>query len=134
MGMGCLPVAWDIPTGTKEIVRDGAGYFAPLGDFEALSECVIRALREHPARYEETSRAVRADFSESAMWARFERALEAILATAPVKRELEGQSPPPYRPPFRVFQKLPQGLRLALRELAGRWPRLGFALRDFRGR
>src|SRR6185312_6098134 len=25
MGMGCLPVAWDIPTGTKEIVARGEG-------------------------------------------------------------------------------------------------------------
>jgi glycosyltransferase involved in cell wall biosynthesis len=37
MGMGCLPVAWDIPTGTKEIVRDGAGYFAPIGDYDSLA-------------------------------------------------------------------------------------------------
>jgi glycosyltransferase involved in cell wall biosynthesis len=45
IGMGCLAVAWDIPTGTKEIVRGGAGYFAPLGDFDALAGCVLRATR-----------------------------------------------------------------------------------------
>src|SRR5258708_2749037 len=31
MGMGCLPLAWDIPTGTKEIVGEGDGIFARLG-------------------------------------------------------------------------------------------------------
>ena len=37
MGMGCLSVAWDVASGTKEIVGDGEGFFAPLGDFQALT-------------------------------------------------------------------------------------------------
>lgn len=134
MGMGCLPVAWDIPTGTKEIVRDGAGYFAPLGDFDALASCVMRAVAEHAAHYEVAMRAVRDDFSEAAMWSRFQRALDSIIQSTPVSRPLAGREPPLYRPPFRFFQRLPPGVRSAARELAGHWPRLGFLLRDFRGR
>jgi glycosyltransferase involved in cell wall biosynthesis len=134
MGMGCLAVAWDIPTGTKEIVRGGAGYFAPLGDFDALAGCVMRAISEHAANYEATMRATRDDFSESAMWSRFQRVLDSITQTTPVSRPLAGRDPPVYRPPFRLFQSLPPGMRAAVREIAGRWPRLGFMLRYLRGR
>ena len=49
MSMGCLPVAWNIDTGTREIVRhDETGLFAPLGDIVALSKTVLRAIEVQP--------------------------------------------------------------------------------------
>lgn len=134
MGMGCLPVAWDIPVGTKEIVREGEGFYAKLGDFDALASSVLRAIEEHSMRHAAAMRRARDEFSETAMWQRLDGALKAIVASNPALRPRSGRVPPLYEPPVRLFQRLPEGLRSALRDLAGRWPRLGFALRHFRGR
>jgi glycosyltransferase involved in cell wall biosynthesis len=134
MGMGCLPVAWDIPTGTKEIVTDGSGAFVPLGDFTAMAGEVIRLIAEHASRFESASRHVRTEFSEQAMWSRYAGILEAVAQSPTAKRTFAGQEPPPYRRPIRLFQRLPSGLRASVRSFVGRWPRIGYLLRDFRGR
>jgi hypothetical protein len=134
MGMGCLPVAWDIPTGTKEIMLDGEGHFARLGDFDALANAVLQVLDGHAARFRASSERIRVVFSEGAMWARYESMLGQVLQLAPAPRPLAGRQPPPFRRPVRFYQWLPPSLRTAIREVVGRWPRLGYALRDFRGR
>jgi glycosyltransferase involved in cell wall biosynthesis len=134
MGMGCLPVAWDIPTGTKEIVTDGNGSFTPLGNFEAMAQAVMRLVSEHALRFEASSQRIRVEFSEEAMWSRYDKVLQNIAASPIASRSFAGQEPPPYRPPLRLFQRLPMGIRSAIRSLVGRWPRIGFALRGFRGR
>jgi glycosyltransferase involved in cell wall biosynthesis len=134
MGMGCLPVAWDIPTGTKEIVSGSDGFYAPLGDFRRLAAMTQQAVEQHAARYEAAMSTARDRFSEQAMWTRYWQALESITAAPAAVRPMAGHEPGPYQPPFRFFQRLPERVRGPLRALAGRWPRLGFALRDFRGR
>jgi glycosyltransferase involved in cell wall biosynthesis len=134
MGMGCLAVAWDIPTGTQEIVAAGEGAFAPLGDFEALANGVLQSIEQHASRFRASSQRIRTEFSERAMWKRYETMLEAISHASRALRPQAGQRPPPYRPPIRFYQWLPSGLRSAIRTFVGRWPRLGVALRDFRGR
>ena len=42
--------------------------------------------------------------------------------------------PPDYVPPQRLFQKLPEWVRGPIREVVSRSARLGYILRDFRGR
>lgn len=134
MGMGCLPVAWDINTGTKEIVSDGEGFFAPLGDFVSLANCVLAALGEHAARFVSSTRRIRAVFSEEAMWGRYQAIFDELAQKLAARRPLGGQRPPPFRPPPRLYQLLPPGLRQAIGATVGRAPRLGYMLRDFRGR
>jgi hypothetical protein len=134
MGMGGLAVAWDIPIGTKEIVTDKGRFFAPLGNFDVMAGYVMKLLGEHASRYEASARRIREEFSEEAMWRRYESALGGIAATPRVSRPLAGKEPPPYHPPRRILQLLPPWIRNAVRWLVGRWPRVGFALRNFRGR
>jgi hypothetical protein len=134
MGMGCLAVAWDIPTGTKEIVAEGEGAFAPLGDFEALADAVLQALDRHASRFAASSRRIREQFSEGAMWSRYEAVLAETREAPPASRPRAGQQPPLYRRPIRFYQWLPRGVRSLIRTIVGRWPRLGYALRDLRGR
>ena len=134
MGMGCIPVAWDIATGTKEIVGDGEGLFAPLGDYEALARAVLKAIDIQPARFAAIAARIRRDFSEEAMWARYQALMADLSARPPATRPLAGQPPPPYRPPTRLFQLLPSGLKAWIRMALGKSPRLGFAFRDLRGR
>lgn len=134
MGMGCIPVAWDIETGTKEIATDGEGVFVPLGDYDALVDGVLAALDKHPSCFAEMTTRIRQEFSEAAMWARYETFLRGLMEVAPPERPQAGRSPPPYRPPLRLFQLLPVWLRDTLRVVVGKSPRLGYMLRDFRGR
>lgn len=134
MGMGCLVAAWDIETGTKEIATAADGAFAPLGNYAALAANVMQLLGGHGAAYAASTTRIRAQFSESAMWARYAAAIAAVVRTPPVSRALAGQTPPPYRAPLRLYQLLPAGWRRAIRAAVGRSPRIGYAVRDLRGK
>ena len=134
MGMGAVPVAWDIETGTKEIVTPGAtGFFAPLGDVDALADRVLDACARHDALRDAVVEVARTRFSEAAMWARYAALLDTVTARPPAPRPLAGSMPPDYEPPTRYFQLLPDWLRTQVREVVARSPRLGYLLRDWRG-
>lgn len=134
MGMGCLPVAWDIETGTREIVTHGeTGFFAPLGDEEALADQVFTACDRHENLYKGTIEHTRRHFSEKAMWERYETVIEDVMNRAPVARPRPGESPPAYEPPTRYFQLFPESVRSRIRALVGRFPRLGYWVRNLRG-
>jgi glycosyltransferase involved in cell wall biosynthesis len=134
MGMGCLAVAWDIETGTKEIVGMSEGAFAPLGDYGAIARSVQEVIEMHGRSFALSTARIRRVFGETAMWARYASAFESILAKSPATRVRSGQTPPLYRPPVRLYQLLPSRLREAIRTAVGRSPRTGYALRDFRGK
>ncbi len=68
------------------------------------------------------------------MWGRYEVMLEKVMTGSPARRADPGAIPPDFAPPRRLFQKLPEWLRGPLREAVGRSARLGYILRDFRGR
>jgi glycosyltransferase involved in cell wall biosynthesis len=135
MGMGCLPVAWDIETGTSEIIEPGrTGFTAPLGDIEALADSVLTACTEHDEHAGEAMRVARERFSEKAMWRRYEALIDRLQSSSPVDRPLAGQPPPTYTPPTRLFQLLPDAMRNWIREQIGRSAKLGYYLQDLRGR
>jgi glycosyltransferase involved in cell wall biosynthesis len=135
MGMGCLPVAWDIETGTSEIVEPGrTGFVAPLGNHAALAETVIEACDRHSSFADEAMTVARTQFSEEAMWDRYAELIDNLKDRPVIHRPRAGDSPPAYEPPTRYFQLLPDGLRAWIRDFIGRSPRLGYWLRDLRGR
>jgi glycosyltransferase involved in cell wall biosynthesis len=133
MGMGCSPVAWDIATGTREIVGEAEGFFVPLGDYDALARGVHEALMRHASSFAKTTIRIRNDFSEEAMWARYQSLITAVAKSPPALRPQAGQAPPCYRPPFRKYQLVPAALRATIRAAIGRSPHLGYKMRDFRG-
>lgn len=134
MGMGALPVAWDIDTGTREIVEPGTtGFFATLGDVEALADRVMTACQRHEGLYENAVDVARTQFSEEAMWERYSSFLDELQTWPTADRPEAEQTPPRYTPPTRYFQWLPSGLRDALRSAIGRSPTLSYWLRNLRG-
>jgi len=133
MGMGCVPVAWNIRTGTKEIVTDETGFFVPLGDYAALARQVMRICREHSQLAPLAARRAREVFSEEVMWNGYAKLFEEVMQVAPRPHSRTGQSPPDFIPVRRRFQLLPASLRGAIRNFVGRSPRLGYFLRDVRG-
>src|ERR1043166_6523814 len=116
MSMGCVPIAWDIETGTKEIAKQGeTGLFAPLGDMKAFAIQVCRACNAHDLFISNVMKRARITFSRSRMWETYNSLFEGLRQVPVIERPLIGHSPPPYRPPRRIFQLLPRGLQRSLR-------------------
>ena len=135
MGMGCGVAGWDIDTGTKEIVRTPEeGRLSPLGDYRALATAVMFTLELGSAQRQTMALRVRERFSAAAMWTRYEAMLEQVMEGSRALRAAPGTMPPDYVPPQRLFQKLPEWIRGPIREAVGRSARLGYILRDLRGR
>ena len=134
MGMGCIPVAWDVETGTKEIAAaNQTAMFAPLGDIQVLSEQVIYACDNYQTFSNPVIERARSNFNETVMWKGYDCLIEKISTFSAINRSKQGQQPAAYQPPVRRFQLLPTGLRAVIRELIGRSPALGYWLRDMRG-
>ena len=133
LSMGCIPVAWDIALGTREIITEGeTGLLVALGDYAALSVAVDGAMRIQPALAEGVMQWARERFSEPAQWGRYEALCAAMLAQPRAARSGRG-TVPPYQPPRRYYQLLPASVRNGIRALVGRFPRLGYRLRNCRG-
>lgn len=135
MGMGCGVAGWDIDTGTKEIVFiPEEGRLAPLGDYRALATAATSVLKHGNVERQAMAQRVREQFSAGAMWTRYEGMLEQVMAGGQAHRADPGTMPPDYVPPRRLFQKLPEWVRGPIREVVSRSARLGYILRDLRGR
>jgi glycosyltransferase involved in cell wall biosynthesis len=134
MSMGCVPVAWDVDTGTQEIMTTNkTGLVAPLGNTQRLAQQVLQACENYQAFSAAVIERARTDFNEAVMWKGYEALIDHISTLQPIERSKKGQQPIAYQPPFRRFQLLPPRLRSAIREFIGRSPSLGYWLRDMRG-
>jgi hypothetical protein len=133
MAMGCIPIAWDIRTGTKEIVTEGTGSFVPLGNSTALAREVLRVCADYARFAPLTSHRAREHFGEDVMWDGYEKLFEKLIKLPPQPRSRSGEPPPDFVPVRRHFQLLPAPIRAAVRNFVGRSPRLGYLLRDLRG-
>jgi glycosyltransferase involved in cell wall biosynthesis len=135
MSMGCVPVAWDVETGTKEITTaDRTGLFAPLSNMPSLAEKVIYACENHQNFQAAVIERARSNFNETVMWKGYQSLIEEIAKLEPIQRSKQNEPPPFFQKPVRHFQLLPAGIRSWIRELIGRSPTLGYWLRDMRGR
>lgn len=137
MSMGCLPIAYNIPSGSREIIENGiSGLLLPMGD--------IRAWAEH-IRQLHLDRSVLARISASAVDRsrklfnvdRVTNNLGAFLTDVmthsdrhPPKRELgmPPETPAIYAQPPRGYQRLPAALREWIRNQVGASPRLSYWL------
>ncbi|HEY9608514.1 glycosyltransferase [Allocoleopsis sp.] len=134
MSMGCIPVAWDIDTGTQEIVTaNKTGLFAPLGNTQILAHKVLDACENYHAFSAAVIKHARANFDEAVMWTGYESLINRISKLQPIERSKRGEKPTAYQPPTPRFQVLPTSVRSAIREFVGQYPRLGYWLRDLRG-
>lgn len=134
MSMGCVPVAWDIETGTKEIATaNKTGLFAPLGNVAALAKQVLHAFENYEYFSPVVIEHARSNYNEAVMWENYHSLINYISTLEPIERSANGQQPTAYQPPFRRFQLLPPSFRSAIREFIGRSPSLGYWLRDMRG-
>lgn len=134
MSMGCVPVAWDIETGTKEIADSGiTGLFSSLGNTRSLVRNVFEVCEQYERFGTSAIQRVRKHFSSSAMWCKYSRLIAELSLKTPIERPRNGELPPDLIQPMYRFQLLPSAIRTTIREKIGRSTRLGYWLRDMRG-
>jgi len=133
MSMGCVPIAYDIPSGSTEIIEQGkSGLLLPLGDLPAWAEA-IRELALDRARLAQMSAAAveraRGTFNAEVMAQRIVAFLHDVSANArrhPARRE-RGFAPADLvmnAGPPGVYQRLPAGFRTWVRRVVGASPKL----------
>jgi glycosyltransferase involved in cell wall biosynthesis len=135
MSMGCVPVAYDTPSGSTEIIEAGrSGLLVPLGDFAAWAQAVksLHDDREQLWRLsEEAMRRARTVFSETAMVAKLLEFLDQVQSNTrshpadrhaglPVETETETSRQKLH------YRRLPPALREWVRNRIGASPRLSY--------
>ena len=134
MSMGCVPVAWDIETGTQEIITTNkTGLFAPLGNIVALTEQILYACKNYSTFSSAVIERARSDFNETVMWKGYETLIHRLSISPPIERTKKGHTPLPYQTTIRRFQSLSPNVRSMIRDFVGRSPTLGYWIRDLRG-
>jgi glycosyltransferase involved in cell wall biosynthesis len=133
MSMGCVPVAWDIETGTKTLVQANVhGLYARLGDYEAFASAVLDAIQKHPGLSAAAMLRARTEFTEDVMWDRYEQVISQCMAQSRSLRPLAGKQPPQFKARTRLGRILPAWIWKPARNFITRYPRLAYNLRDLR--
>lgn len=133
MSMGCVPMAYDIPSGSTEIIEHGkSGLLVPLGDICHLAE-QIQSLHHDRKRLAQLSvgaiQHARGVFNAETMSANMVAFLKDVMTHAeehPAEREsgLPLETPAIYAQPTSGYQSLPAGWRDWIRNQVGAHPRL----------
>jgi hypothetical protein len=133
MSMGCVPIAYNIPSGSTEIIEHGeSGLLVPLGDIRAYAEHICNL---HPNRQRLTDLSAgaidraRKCFNAATMAQGMADFISAVIAHSqwhPAKREagLPPETTHATPPAARGYQRLPAGLREWIRNQVGSRPRL----------
>ncbi|MCX6966286.1 MAG: glycosyltransferase family 4 protein [Verrucomicrobia bacterium] len=133
MSMGCVPIAYDIPSGSTEIIEHGkSGLLVPLGDIRAWAEHIRDLHRDRKRLAELSSQAIqraRTTFNEENMSSNLVGLINDVMLHAhdhPAQRQegMPEEEPATYRPSPRGYQRLPEGLRLWIRTQMHSNPRL----------
>lgn len=133
MSMGCVPIAYNIPSGSTEIIEDGkSGLLVPLGDIRGWAEEIRRLDRDRKRLAELSLGAIaraRDTFNAERMARDMATFLTEVIAHAeehPAKREsgMPAETPAVFRQPDRGYQILPPELREWVRNRLHANPRL----------
>lgn len=133
MSMGCVPIAYDVPSGSTEIIEDGVnGILVGLGDYDAVA-AAIESLDSHRDRLEHMARAAmiraREHFNAALMSSKMMDFIADVRRSADLSPSLRYSGLPPrqHAKPMRSGwrqQFLPDGLRRWLRRFVCNHPRL----------
>jgi len=140
MGMGCIPVAYDAPSGTTEIVtNERNGFLVPLGDYAAFARACERLHRDRPFMREIRDRGVkdaRAVFSAERMgdeYARLIRSVTGAVTGRQRRRKPAEEFAVETRTTGLWVRLVPAVVRRLVRRLAARNPRAAWRLRRWLG-
>jgi glycosyltransferase involved in cell wall biosynthesis len=134
MGMGCVPVAWDVESGTREIIESGKnGILVPHGKYRLFAQVTMETLQNHDVLSHSASARARGYFSEEQMWQRYWSLICEVGQKAKKERPLSGTAPPNYKPPRTFRSLLPKRVERFATGIVNQSPKLSRALRNYRG-
>lgn len=133
MSMGCIPLAYDVLSGSREIlVHEKSGFLEPLGDYKSVAKRVEQLYR-NPLLLEEMSASAaeraRTEFNADKMAAHTASFVAEVMSKADrsSSRRKPGL-PPPAGPKaahkLKGYRSLPIGFRRRVRRLIGAHPKL----------
>jgi glycosyltransferase involved in cell wall biosynthesis len=137
MSMGCVPLAYNTPSGSTEIIEEAqSGLLVPLGDFRALAETIksLHEDREQLRRLSEGAmRRARTSFNEITMASNLHDFLQRVQINARNHSSARQAGLPPEitvesSPQKFRYQRLPPPIREWLRNRVGACPRLSYWL------
>ena len=137
MSMGCVPIAYNVPSGSAEIIQHNAsGLLVPFGNIRAWAE-YIRNLHHNRKRLAELSKGAvaraRNHFNADVMGQNMANFLTDVIAhaeTHPANREcgMPPETPAIDTPSPHGYQRLPASLREWIRNCVCASPRLSYWL------
>lgn len=133
MGMGCLPVLWDIKGGPKEFIKPHEGRFVPIGKYTLFARAAFELLARHEVVYMDAAQRIRTEYSVERLWGDYKRTIDLVVENAPSHRPYVEQEAPRFKAPLRIYQLVPRKLRGVIARMLGRAPRISYLLRNFRG-
>ena len=133
MCMGCVPIANDIPSGSREIIEHGKnGFLLPLGNFQVWAE-TIKSLHETRRRLREMSQAAmvraRTDFNCEKLAKGLGDFLNAVLLNSQSQPARRKSGMPEFSAPLTEkvnYRSLPPGIRSWVRNTVGSSPHLSW--------
>lgn len=131
MSMGCVPIAYDVPSGSVEIIEHGnSGLLVPLGDYKGWA-AAIENLHSDRKRLAELSngaiKRARSQFNADVMAENIVVFIEDVLMHAEKRPTIKKQGFPPSTPVEQVHQRrgyyrMPVGLRTWIRNKVHSYP------------
>jgi len=137
MSMGCVPMAYNIPSGSIEIIEHGeSGLLIPLGDIRAWAEqiCQLHHDRKRLAELSsETIQRARGTFNAETMSRNLVAFLDEVMVHAnqhPAQRQtgMPAEEPATYIGQAKGYQRLPAGLREWIRNRVHSHPKFSYWL------
>ena len=133
MSMGCVPLAYDIPSGSREIIEHGKnGLLLPLSRFHVWADS-IRNLHENRQNWWKLSQAAmdraREHFNRERLAAGMDDFLKIVLSSAEVNPPRRESGAAKLEEPLtiqRTYRRLPPGLREWVRSTVGSSPKLSW--------
>lgn len=133
MSMGCVPIAYDVPSGSTEIIsNEQSGLLVPLGDYKAWATA-IETLHQDRERLSRLSigaiERARSSFNSGVMAGNMVGFVRDVMSFSEDHRSLRKSGKPLRTPEFfvqqdRGYQRLPAWLRLRVRNWVGSNPRV----------
>ena len=133
MSMGCVPLAYDIPSGSREIIEHGKnGLLLPLGGFRVWADS-IRNLYENPQVWSKLSQAAmdraRETFNREKLAISMIDFLKTVLSNTEMSPPRRESGAPKLEEPLTIqktYRHLPSGLREWVRSTVGSSPKLSW--------
>lgn len=92
MSQGCIPIAWDINSGTKDIITSGEnGFFVKPLVYKRYVRQIYHVLEHHDNYYMNAINTVKSKFSAVKMFENYDESFQQMISSNPKVKPLSGK-------------------------------------------